>query len=369
VREGTASIPSFDIKQQAILFEVVDMTSSRSDSGETVANPRRVSIVIVTYDSGRFIDSCLESIASQTYAPMEILVIDNGSSDDSVERVRKSGIAHRLIENKDNRGFAAAHNQGIRSSVGEYYLALNPDVVAKTDFVGNLVAAMESGPTVGSVTGKLIRPQKDEGAAIIDSTGIYMTPSLRHLDRGSGERDIGQYEEPQYVFGVSGAAALYRRQMLEEIVVGREYFDEDFFSYREDADLAWRAQLLGWKAIYVPTAVATHERRVLPERRKSLPPDINMHSVKNRFLLRIKNQTLLEFVVLLLPSLARDLQVIGYVVLAERSSLPGLFFVLSHFSRIWSKRRHIMARRLAGSGRMLRWFRYRPVAFNFGLSE
>ena len=113
----------------------------------------------------------------------------------------------------------------------------------------------------------------------------------RHPDRGTGEPVRDQFNRLQYVFGASGAAALYRRPMLEEVSLGGEYFDEDFFTYREDADLAWRAQLLGWKALYVPHAVASHERKVLPERRRSLPDVFNMHSVKNRFLLRIKNQT------------------------------------------------------------------------------
>jgi GT2 family glycosyltransferase len=330
---------------------------------------RLVSVVIVTYESARFIDACLESLGNQSYSPMEILVIDNGSKDDSVDRVRNSRVSLRLIENDGNRGFAAAHNQGIRATEGEYYLALNPDIVAEVDFVEKLVEAMDLDSSVGSVTGKLVRPQHDDRGAVIDSTGMYMTPSLRHLDRGSGELDRGQYDRRQYVFGVSGAAALYRRRMLEETVVGEAYFDEDFFSYREDADLAWRAQLLGWKAIYTPHAMATHERRVLPERRKHLPPDINMHSVKNRFMLRIKNQTLLECLALLIPSLTRDLQVIGYVVVFERSSLPGLYFVLSHFLRFWSKRRSIMARRATNGRQMLRWFRCRPVAFNFDHSK
>ncbi|MGH9337434.1 MAG: glycosyltransferase family 2 protein, partial [Vicinamibacteria bacterium] len=192
---------------------------------------------------------------------------------------------------------------------------------------------------------------------------IYMTPNLRHLDRGSGQEDRGQYDRGEYVFGASGAAALYRRRMLEDVAVDGEYFDEDFFAYREDADLAWRAQLLGWRAVYTPLAVATHARRVVPERRASLPKEINMHSVKNRFLLRIKNQTLTEFFALLPPSLFRDLQVFGYVALFERSSLPGLVFVARRLRKTWSKRRQIMARRRVSSRDMLRWFRRQPVAF------
>lgn len=328
-----------------------------------------VSIVVVTYDSGPVIDACLESLRRQTYSPLEILVIDNHSKDESVEHVRKSRIALRLLESSENHGFAAAHNRGIRSTRGEYYLALNPDVMMEPSYVEELVRAIDGDPTVGSVTGKLLRPKKEEGASLIDSTGIYMTPSLRHLDRGSGEADRGQYDRPQYVFGVSGAAALYRRRMLEEAAVDGECFDEDFFTYREDADLAWRAQLLGWRALYTPRAVAFHERRVLPERRKSLPAEINMHSVKNRFLLRIKNQTLIEFVALGAPSLARDVLVIGYVLLRERESIKGLTFVARHFTRIWAKRRRIMAQRSTPAREMLRWFHYRPVAFDCQAAE
>ena len=162
----------------------------------------------------------------------------------------------------------------------------------------------------------------------------------------------------------SGAAALYRRRMLKDVALDGECFDEDFFAYREDADLAWRAQLFGWKVLYTPRAIATHERKVLPERRGSLPKAINMHSVKNRFMLRLKNQTPLEFLVLFLPSVFRDLQVVVYVVLFERSSLPGLVFVVRHLGRIWSKRRRVMSHRTANGRDMLRWFRYHPVAYD-----
>jgi GT2 family glycosyltransferase len=323
-----------------------------------------VSIVVVTFNSERDIDACLDSIGRQTYAPLEILVIDNHSSDGTAQRVRSGGSPLHFIQNERNIGFAAAHNQGIRLTRGELYLALNPDVEMSSSFVEEMVRAFALDSRVGSVSGKLLRPPAGKGPRIIDSTGIYMTPGLRHLDRGSGQFDQGQYERPQYVFGASGAAALYRRTMLDDVAVEGEVFDEDFFAYREDADLAWRAQLLGWRTFYMPRAVAIHQRRVLPERRDALPAQINMHSVKNRFLLRIKNQTLTEFLALLLPSLFRDLQVVAYVVLVERTSLPGLSFVIRNFRRIWMKRKQIMSRKKAGAGNMLRWFRHEPVAFD-----
>ena len=324
-----------------------------------------VSVVVVTYNSGEDIARCLDSIGRQNHEPLEVLVIDNDSRDRTEDVVRRYEERIRFVKNTKNVGFAAAHNQGIRLTTGGLYLALNPDVELTPSFIEEMVNAMGADPQVGSVTGKLLRFTSKNGVPLIDSTGIYMTPSMRHLDRGSGQPDRGQYDRLQYVFGASGAAALYRRQMLEALAIDGEYFDEDFFAYREDADLAWRAQLLGWKALYTPRAVACHERRVLPERRGSLPATINMHSVKNRFLLRIKNQTLLEGIVLLLPSLWRDLQVVGYVLLFERTSLPGLTFVARHRDRFLSKRREIQSRRKVPSWQMLRWFRRGPVWYDF----
>ena len=125
----------------------------------------------------------------------------------------------------------------------------------------------------------------------MDSTGIYFTPMLRHLDRGSQEVDNGHYLNFEYVFGATAAAALYRREMIDDISIHGEFFDSDFFVYREDADVAWRAQLLGWSCLYTPHARGYHVRNVLPGNRRALPAAINMHSVKNRFLMRIKNMT------------------------------------------------------------------------------
>ncbi|HSF20287.1 MAG TPA: glycosyltransferase family 2 protein [Vicinamibacteria bacterium] len=328
-----------------------------------------VSIGIVTYNSENEIRYCLESIHSQTYEPLEVVVIDNASKDRTVSLIRSSGIAVQLSSNERNLGFAAAQNQAIRLTRGDYYLALNPDVVMAPDFVAELVECFTLHAGVGTASGKLLRPAREDSSPLLDSTGIYMSPNLRHLDRGSGQIDVGQYDRPQFVFGASGAAALYARSMLDDVALDGEFFDEDFFAYREDADLAWRAQLRGWKALYTPRAVAFHSRRVLPERRRSLPSEINMHSVKNRFLLRIKNQTPYEFVTLFFPSLFRDLQVLGYVLLFERTSLPGLFFVARNFRRTWGKRRQIMSRRRTKGRDMLRWFRRQPVAFEMNIEE
>jgi GT2 family glycosyltransferase len=323
-----------------------------------------VTIGVVTHESEGLVAECLRAVAAQTYERLETVVIDNASRDGSADAAQRAGRAARVVRNAANVGYAAAHNQALRLAAGELYLALNPDVVMRPDFVAELVEAAAAHPEAGSVGGKLLRPSAPGGPALLDSTGMYMTPWVRHLDRGAGQPDRGQYDRVQYVFGITGAAALYRRRMLEDVAVGGEAFDESFFCYREDADLAWRAQLLGWHALYTPRAVATHARRVTPERRASLPPEINLHSVKNRYLLRLKNHTALDFLVLLLPSLVREAQVVSYTLLFERTSLPAFGLVARNLRSAWRKRRAIMGRRRVGGARMLRWFRARPAAFD-----
>jgi GT2 family glycosyltransferase len=304
-----------------------------------------VTIGLVTWNSARDLPACLEAIRAQRHQPIELLVGDN-ASDDGTRRLLEAGTApgeRRYFS--ANLGFSAAHNALIRESRGTYYLTLNPDVVMEGGFVGALAEALDAAPQAGSATGKLLRR---DAPGVIDSTGIVMQRSQRHLDRGAGEVDRGQFDAPGLVFGVSGAAGCYRREMLDDVGVGGEFFDEDFFAYREDADLAWRAQLLGWDAIYVPSAVATHVRRVTPERRSALPAEINRYGVRNRFLLRLKNQTLGHAVRFAVPGLLRDAQVAGFVLAREWSSLAGLVDVVRLLPRTLRKRRAIMARRVRG---------------------
>jgi GT2 family glycosyltransferase len=318
-----------------------------------------VSVGIVTWNAGPRIDACLASVRAQTYEPLELLVADNASADDTWARIEARTSPRERRRFAGNLGFAAAHNALIRESRGDFYLALNPDVVLDAEFVAHLVDLMARRPAAGSATGKLLRegPSRE-----IDSTGIVMRPEQRHLDRGAGEIDRGQYDREEEVFGVSGAAGFYRRAMLEDVAIFGEYFDEDFFAYREDADLAWRARLLGWEAWYVPSAVATHARRVTPERRASLPPEINRWSVRNRFLLRLKNQPAGHALRFLVPALVRDLQVVGYVALRERSSLAGLGDVVRLLPRAWRKRRAIMRRRVLPTSQLNAWFAPPPRA-------
>src|ERR1700680_684833 len=325
----------------------------------------RVSVTIVTYNSGRFIKRCLESVLAQRYANKEILVIDNASSDGTVDILEQFEDRCRIIYNDENIGFAAAQNQAIRSSRGDWGLTLNPDVLLLPNFIQALVDSGQFDPRVGTVCGKLLTilatfdlPDKP----LVDSTGIYFTPTMRHLDRGSQEVDNGHSFNTEYVFGATAAAALYRRRMIDDISIGDEFFDPDFFVYREDADVAWRAQLLGWRCIYTPHARGYHVRNVLPGNRRALPPVINMHSVKNRFLMRMKNMTADLYRRNWLSITLRDMVVISCCLIREQSSLKAFWYVAQNWKRVMAKRREIMRRKRVNDDYIASWFRYVPVS-------
>ena len=250
-----------------------------------------VSVTIVTYNSANFIARCLDSVLAQNWPSLEVIVVDNSSQDRTRAILAQYQDRLRLITNPKNRGFAAAQNQAIRQTAGEWVLALNPDVRLMPNFISCLLEGTTLAADIGTVCGKLLRatPSLDiPKEARVDSAGIYFTPTFRHLDRGSNQPDSPAYSQPALVFGATAAAALYRKSMIADISVNGEFFDEDFFLYREDADVSWRAQLLGWRCLYLPEAVGYHVRSVFPERRHMLPPEINRHCVRNRFLMRIK---------------------------------------------------------------------------------
>ena len=159
------------------------------------------------------------------------------------------------------------------------------------------------------------------------------------------------------VFGVSGAAAMFRMSFVRDVALADgQFLDEDFFSYREDADMAWRGRLFGWRAMYVPDALAWHVRTVTPKNRRQLPPSVNMHSVKNRFLMRVKNEGLYLALRNAPFEIARDLVTIAAVLTIERTSLPALSWLWRNHKRIHAKRHEIQRRRRVSDRTLARWF-------------
>ncbi len=332
----------------------------------------RAAVTIVTYNSGRYLRQCLECVLAQQPAPAEVVVVDNASADETRAILLEYEQRLRVVYNTDNRGFSGGHNQAIALTSAPWVLVLNPDVRLPANFVAEMIAAGERAARIGIVTGKLRVMDADlhiPAQPLLDSTGIYFTPTMRHFDRGSKEPDRGQYEAFEYVFGATGAAALYRREMIADVSIAGEFFDEDFFAYREDADLAWRAQLLGWSCVYTPQAVGYHVRSVLPSNRRKVAAAVNMHSVKNRWYLRMKNMT---------PDLyrrhwrsirMRDAVIVAACLLREWSSLRAFLMVMRNAARMRDKHREIMRRRRVSDEYIAQWFAKRPTSFPIGDNE
>lgn len=299
-----------------------------------------VSIVVVTWNSARYLPRCLEGIHAQTHRDLEVIAVDNASSDDS------ASFFDRVIRNDTNRGFSAAVNQALEVARGEFVLLVNPDCFLAPDYVEKLLPVFED-ERVGSATGLLYR---DDGNGV-DSAGMRMTRTGRHLDITVAPAARTE------VFGVSGAAAMHRMTFLRDAAIDGEVLDEDFFAYREDADLAWRGRLFGWRAVCEPHAIAHHVRRVTPEVRRDLPAGVNLHSVKNRFLLRLKNEGAYLALRNAPFELARDLVVFIAALTIERTSLPAFAWLWRNRERILAKRRATQRRRKVSDRELARWFR------------
>lgn len=324
-----------------------------------------VTVSIVLHDSGPDLAGCLASLGAQTRAPDDVVILDNASADDGLEIARRSLPGARVERSEANIGFAAGQNRAIALAPADVHVLLNPDCRLEPTFLARAVAVLEADPRAGSVSGRLLRfrpgepeggPFTEDGADRLDSAGMVGLRNRRVLDRGGGEPAVGRHTEPGYVFGVTGAAGVYRRAMLEDVAFEGEILDEAFFAYREDVDLAWRAQLLGWRCRYEPTLLARHRRRVAPGRRRRLPAQVNRWSVANRWRMLAKNELGAGWRRDWSAILGRDAQILGYCLLREQRTLGAVLDVVGDFGRLRERRRDVMGRRVATDEEMVAWF-------------
>jgi GT2 family glycosyltransferase len=317
-------------------------------------NESSVSIVVVSWNSLPFLRTCLDSILAQVYRPISVVVIDNASEDGSQEWIINNypGILLKCYDK--NRGFAFALNEGIRATDAPYILSVNPDIILQPDCLVHLVKVMLQEPKVGIIAPKLLRFENNQ---FLDSTGLFINRSRCPHDRGQGELDHGQYDQNRNIFGACGALALYRREMLEDLAVGNEYFDEDFFAYYEDADLAWRAQLSGWQAIYEPLAIGSHVRGwgdSLRKQRKKDPTGPRL-ALRNRYLMTVKNDRVSSFIIDFPIILASELPRLLYAAINMPSVLLGVFDFFKLFQKMVQKRRCLWHREVVKKSNFQPW--------------
>jgi len=219
-----------------------------------------VSIVIVNWNGRKYLAACLKSLFNQTYKDFNVILVDNNSTDDSVNFVKGNFPQVKVIECRKNYGFAEGNNIGIREAMQnaetKYIMTINNDTIIDNKYLETLVSFMESSPKAGSSVGKILMIDDKRR---IDSAGDFiLRKNYKIVNRGKFEIDKGQYNKIEEVISTCSAGAIYRRKMLSEIKIDNEYFDRDFFAYNEDVDIALRARLMGWEFFYLPTAVMYH---------------------------------------------------------------------------------------------------------------
>lgn len=349
-----------------------------------------VAVSIVAWNSMKHLPEALASVAKQSFPNVSLIVVDNASDDGAAEFVREQYPQAMVLRNAKNLGFARAHNQAIaharthlRRDGDLYVLVMNPDAVMEQDYLATMVDHLERRPEVGSAAGKIYRMVRSEEETstegqrtdIIDTAGMQPRKSRRIDERGDGMRDDGGlFARTEEVFGVSGALALYRMTALEDVAYGlapetqtrmEEYFDDDFFAYKEDADLAWRLRLRGWQALYVPTAKAYHYRTAAGGGASNLqtlrnrfrkPKRINYLSYRNHFLLLLKNDRFFDVLLALPWILWYEMRKAGVILLFETGSLRAWPAVLGLFPRMMAKRKHTMRNARVKGKEIRKWF-------------
>ena len=278
-----------------------------------------VSIIAVNHNRKSYLKNCLDSVTNQSFEDLEIIVIDNASSDGSAEMIKNNHKNIKLIENKQNLLFCKAYNQGIEASEGEFVLCLNNDVILGKDYLEEAFSAVSLDEKIGMISGKILRMDGET----IDSTGLFLGRNRKAVERGYGKIDKGQYEKAGYVFGVSGACAFFRRSMLMAVKDEHGYFDERFGMYYEDLDLCWRAQKKGWKAYYNPKAIAYHlrggtsisNREERPLNLRYLLNELKKKYIKNRYKCIVKNDTLWGVLINLPFIMLYEIKIWSYVFL------------------------------------------------------
>lgn len=332
----------------------------------------KISINLLGYNHRSTIGAAIESVLAQSFKDYEFIFTDNASSDGSAEFVRQKYPKVRIYQNPSNTGYAGGHNRFFESATSELVMVLNPDVVLEQDFLKNIVAIFDDAK-VGAATGKMLRPGRSGLSPVLDGTGIVVTRSRRGRERGQMETDKGQYDDKKRVFGVSGTAAVYRRQALEQVAYTRpdgrkEFFDEDFFAYWEDLDLSWRLRLAGYECRFVPGARLQHERRAssspggyrkffaFVRHHKDLPLSVRRWNWKNHLFCIVKNDFGWPLVRDLPLILMREIAMFFYILFFEPKTLGVVPDFFRQLPLMLKKRNFISSHRAVASNEVKKWF-------------
>ncbi len=297
----------------------------------------KVSVTTVNYNSQHFIKAYIDSINAQSFKDLEIIIVDNGSVDNSVKLLKEGLPFAKIIEAKENLGYCKAQNIAINNSSGEFIITLNPDISLDHTFIEEIVLCAQKNPKAGSISPKLFKMIDGEKTNIIDTCGHSISKGFIAKNIGDGQIDKGQFDNLIKIDGVSGAAPLHKKEMLESIKHIGEYLDEDLFISLDDVDIDIRSKNAGWQAVFCPKAVGWHMRSSSVSK---MARKWNYYNYRNRYLMILKNASAKE-IILNTPAILLFETGMFFTMLFQMQLLPVFFGVLKKMPNILKKRKLI----------------------------
>ena len=320
-----------------------------------------ISINLLTWNGEKYLPWVLKSLNEQSFKGWDLLVLDNASSDKSLEIIKEYCPSAKIIKQKENIGFARGHNLLINWSSSDYILVLNQDIILDKDYLKKIIKFLEENPLVASAAGKTMYWDFNKGkkSKIIDSWGFKIDKKRKIVDWNQGKKDYDL--ENKEVFGLSGAVVVYRRRNLENIKELKDnsfqYFDEDFFTYKEDIDLSWRLRLNGWENYLITNTKAYHHRTISLKIDRKLRGSINKISYRNHLMLLYKISFFRNFIKDFFYIFWYEFKKIIYFLIYERSTLVGLKDFIKAIPSLRKKRKFIKKLRKVKAEEMYKWFK------------
>jgi GT2 family glycosyltransferase len=310
----------------------------------------KVSIVTLPFRKNFLIKPVYDAMFAQTHQDLEVIAVINDPTDGSKEIIQKDYPQVKIVEPGNNVFFAKGVNLGIKASAGDFIQLVNDDLILEPNYIERLLKVFDD-PKVAAATGKVLRYdfEKNQKLKIIDTLGVSISVTGRARDIGQLQMDKGQFDQSAEVFGVSGAASMWRKSALDKVKFEDEYFDEDFVMYWEDVDMSWRLRNAGYMIRYAPSAVAYHGRTAgqseggylhvfkFIQHHKKLSPQILKWNYKNHILMYIKNAKFIFHPAFIL----REIAMLGYIIIFEAGTLKVIPELFRQLPRIWKKRKWI----------------------------
>jgi len=334
-----------------------------------------ISILIVNFNGLRFLKTCFNSLRKCTYPNLEIIFIDNSSTDGSVDFVTKNYPEVKILKNKENYMFARGNNEGIKIAAGKYFCLLNNDVEVDSGFIEPVIEMFEKHPEIGACQSKLLEMQSRSHLEYTGACGGYIDwfgyTFLRGRIMDETEPDNGQYDESLPIFWASGACLFLRRKALESLASrrGSELLDEDFKLHMEEIDLCWRLRLAGWVIYSIPQSMVWHYGGGTLGH--DSPAKI-YYNFRNNIFMLAKNLSTVNLIIrlplrIILDVVAFVRSLIVFQTSMAMAILKAYRWLLFHIGLIWKKRRGVQNQRRVPDREVLNLMYPGSIVFEFFL--